>query len=237
MVNATLNGQEKYEYVKGMFGRIAETYDLINFLMTAGQDSAWRRFVIERANLKADSTVLDIASGTGDIAFEAVRQVPGVQAVAADFALPMMHVGQQREMGSKVAWSGADAMNLPFDTNTFDAVTAGYLLRNVPDIPKSLQEIHRVLRPGGRFVVLDSSPPPPSLIRPFINIHLHYVIPTLGGFISGQQDAYQYLPQSTQLFKTPEELIKLIEGAGFHQVDFKTFMFGTIAIHWGEKPR
>ena len=93
-----------------------------------------------------------------------------------------------------------------------------------------------MLRPGGRFVVLDSSPPPPSLIRPFIKIHLHYVIPTLGGIISGQPDAYQYLPQSTQLFKTPQELVSLIEGVGFHKVDFQTFMFGTIAIHWAEKP-
>lgn len=126
-------------------------------------------------------------------------------------------------------------MNLPFNDNSFDAVTAGYLLRNVPDIERTLSEIHRVLKPQKRFVVLDSSPPPPSAIRPFIDIHLRYVIPTMGRLISGEVDAYKYLPESTQAFKTPTELAKLMVQAGFERVSFKTFMFGTMAVHWGEK--
>lgn len=236
MSTAQLKGQEKYSYVQDMFGRIAPVYDLMNFLMTGGQDRQWRKFVVRQANLKDGDHMLDIASGTGDIAFEAVKAVPGVQAISADFSLPMMLVGQQRPMGRQVRWAGADAMNLPFDDNTFNAITAGYLLRNVTDIPRTLREIHRVLKPGARFVVLDSAPPPPSIIRPFIDIHLRYVIPTLGKLISGQADAYAYLPESTQAFKTPQELATLMVEAGFEKVAYKTFVFGTMAVHWGEKP-
>lgn len=234
-MSANLQGQEKYTYVQDMFGRIAKTYDVMNLLMTAGQDRQWRKFVIRQANMSAGDRLLDIASGTGDIAFEAIQRVPGVQPISADFSLPMMHVGQKRPLGSQVQWTGADAMNLPFNDNSFDAVTAGYLLRNVPDIERTLSEIHRVLKPQKRFVVLDSSPPPPSAIRPFIDIHLRYVIPTMGRLISGEVDAYKYLPESTQAFKTPTELAKLMVQAGFERVSFKTFMFGTMAVHWGEK--
>jgi demethylmenaquinone methyltransferase / 2-methoxy-6-polyprenyl-1,4-benzoquinol methylase len=235
-MGAQLQGRDKYDYVQDMFGRIARTYDLMNFLMTGGQDRAWRRFVIQKARLSAGDKVLDIASGTGDIAFEAVRQTPGIEAVSADFSLPMMHVGQGRSMGNRVQWTGADAMNMPFDDNTFNAVTAGYLLRNVPDIPRTLTEILRVLKPSGRLVVLDSAPPPPSPIRPLVEIHLRYIIPVAGQVISGQRDAYEYLPQSTQAFKTPDELAVLMMEAGFEKVAFKTFAFGAMAVHWGEKP-
>lgn len=234
-MTANLQGQEKYTYVQNMFGRIAQTYDLMNFLMTAGQDRQWRKFVIRQTKLKSGDKLLDIASGTGDIAFEAIKTVPNIEAVSADFSLPMMHVGQKRPMGQRVQWTGADAMHMPFDNGTFNAITAGYLLRNVPDIPQTLSEIYRVLKPGSRFVTLDSSPPPPSAIRPFIDIHLRYVIPTMGKLISGEGDAYAYLPESTQAFKTPEELAKLMVQTGFQKVSFKTFMFGTMAVHWGEK--
>jgi demethylmenaquinone methyltransferase/2-methoxy-6-polyprenyl-1,4-benzoquinol methylase len=235
-MTAQLQGQAKYEYVQDMFGRVAANYDLMNFLMTGGQDRAWRRFVVKQAQLHAGDRLLDIASGTGDIAFEALRAVPGIEAVSGDFSLPMMHVGQKRPMGNQVAWTGADAMNMPFDDDTFHAVTAGYLLRNVPDIPRTLTEILRVLKPGGRFVVLDSSPPPPSIVRPFIDIHLRYIIPVLGRLISGASDAYEYLPESTQAFKTPQALARLIADAGFVAVGYRTFVFGTMAAHWGQKP-
>lgn len=232
---AALQGKERAAYVQHMFDRIAARYNLMNRLMTFGQDLRWRRFVIQQARLKAGDKLLDLATGTGDIAFEALRQVPGVQAVGGDFSLGMMLVGQRLPLGDQVQWSGTDALNLPFPDDTFDAVTSGYLMRNVIDIPRAFAEQYRVLKPGGRVVVLDTSPPPHNLLRPFILIHLRYVIPLLGRLISGNADAYQYLPESTQKFKTPYELAALMRVAGFQKVQYQMFMFGTMAVHWGEK--
>lgn len=232
---ATLQGKERAAYVQDMFDRIAGRYNLMNRLMTFGQDLRWRRFVIQQARLKPGERLLDLATGTGDIAFEALKQVPGVQAVGGDFSLGMMYVGKQLAQGDRVQWSGADALNLPFPDETFDALTAGYLMRNVIDIPRAFDEQLRVLKPGGRVVILDTSPPPRNILRPFIEIHLRYVIPTLGRMIGGNPDAYQYLPESTQKFKTPEQLAQLMREAGFRNVTYKMFMFNTMAVHWGEK--
>jgi demethylmenaquinone methyltransferase/2-methoxy-6-polyprenyl-1,4-benzoquinol methylase len=233
---ASLQGKARAAYVQDMFDRIAARYNLMNRLMTFGQDLAWRRFVVAKAALKAGNTMLDLATGTGDIAFEALKTVPGVQVVGGDFSLGMMRVGQRLPYGEQVLWSGSDALNLPYVDASFDAVTAGYLIRNVYDIPRAFAEQLRVLKPGGRVVILDTSPPPHNLLRPFILIHLKYVIPTLGKIISENADAYQYLPESTQAFKTPQELVQLMESAGFVNVQYKTFMFGTMAVHWGVKP-
>lgn len=234
---AHLEGKERAAYVQKMFGRIASRYNLMNRLMTFGQDMRWRRFVVAQAKLPAGGKLLDLATGTGDIAFEAVKAVPDVQAVGADFALPMMRMGRQYPMGKRVLWSAADALNLPFPDNTFDAVTSGYLIRNVIDIPRTFAEQMRVLKPGGRIVVLDTSPPPKNLMRPFILIQLKYIIPLLGRLISPDGSAYQYLPESTQAFKTPDELASLMRQAGLKQVEHKSFMFGTMAVHWGEKAK
>ena len=233
---AALEGKARAEYVQDMFDRIAGRYNLMNRLMTFGQDLKWRRFVIKKAALKAGDVMLDLATGTGDIAFEALRSVPGVRVVGGDFSLGMMQAGQHLQYGDQVLWNGADALNLPYADATFTAVTAGYLIRNVYDIPRAFAEQLRVLKSGGRVVILDTSPPPHNLLRPFILLHLKYVIPTLGKLISSNADAYQYLPESTQAFKTPDELAKFMRDAGFVNVQYKTFMFGTMAVHWGEKP-
>jgi len=234
---ANLTGSERAAYVQDMFGRIAGRYNLMNRLMTGGQDLKWRRFVVKQARLKAGDKLLDLATGTGDIAFEALKAVPGIQAVGGDFSLPMMIVGKQLPMGDKVGWTGADALNLPFPDASFNAVTSGYLARNVVDIPRMFAEQLRVLKSGGRIVVLDSSPPKDNLLKPFIEIHLRYIIPLLGRLVAGKNgaDAYQYLPSSTQAFKSPEEFAALMKQAGIRNVQYQTFMFGTMAVHWGEK--
>ena len=235
---AHLSGKDRSQYVQGMFDRIAERYNIMNRIMTGGQDMKWRRFVVEQAQLPENGTMLDLATGTGDIAFEALKQTPSSQVVGADFALQMMIVGKrQQQYGEKVGWAGADALNLPFPDEMFDAVVSGYLVRNVIDIPRTLDEQLRILKPNGRIVILDTSPPPNNLLKPFILIHLKYIIPLLGRIIGGKSasDAYIYLPESTQSFKTPEELATLVEQAGFRDVGYTSFMFGTMAVHWGTK--
>lgn len=237
---AQLDGDERSAYVQDMFDRIAQRYDLINRLISGGQDLRWRRIVVEEAALPPQGSLLDIAAGTGDIAFEALRSAPGARVVGADFALGMMQVGKRRSpFGRQVAWTGADALLLPYADSCFDAVVSGYLMRNVVDISQALGEQQRVLKPGGRIVILDTSPPPGNLLKPLIMLHLKYGIPLIGRLVGGKAagDAYRYLPESTQAFKTPLELARLVEAAGFADVGFKTLMFGTMAIHWGVKPR
>jgi demethylmenaquinone methyltransferase/2-methoxy-6-polyprenyl-1,4-benzoquinol methylase len=231
-----LSGQERARYVQGMFARIAGRYDLMNRLMTAGQDVRWRRRVIQLARLPAAGRLLDIATGTGDIAHEALKQQPGTQAVAGDFTVEMMLAGKGNPEHSSILWVGADTLLLPFPENTFDAVTSGFLMRNVIDVPGAFREQIRVTRPGGRVVVLESSPPKDNLLRPFIRLYLNHIIPALGKVIAGDSEAYRYLPDSTQQFQEPEALAALMRKAGLVDVGFDLFMFGTVAIHAGRKP-
>lgn len=234
---AHLQGQERAEYVQSMFARVAARYDMMNRLMTGGQDIKWRRVVIDWANLPENGRLLDIATGTGDIALEALRRNPTLQAVGGDFTIEMMQAGQHLSGREFIQWVGSDTLALPFPDETFDAVTSGFLMRNVIDVPGAFLEQMRVTKPGGRVVVLESSPPKDNLLRPFIKMHLNYVIPTLGKLITGEADAYTYLPDSTQLFKDPETLADLMRQTGFEDVKHKMFMFGTVAIHVGTKPK
>jgi demethylmenaquinone methyltransferase/2-methoxy-6-polyprenyl-1,4-benzoquinol methylase len=233
---AHLTGQERADYVQDMFARIAGRYDLMNRLMTGGQDIRWRRFVIEQAQLPVNGRLLDIATGTGDIALEGLAQTPGLQAIGGDFTLEMMQAGKRHPQRQAIRWTGADTLALPFPDNTFDAVTSGFLMRNVIDVPGAFREQMRVTKPGGRVVVLESSPPKANALRPFILIHLNYVIPTLGRLITGEREAYSYLPDSTQQFQSPESLTAIMQQVGLTNVSYKMFMFGTIAIHVGQKP-
>ena len=234
---AHLQGQERAEYVQDMFARIAGRYDTMNRLMTFGQDVRWRRDVIRLANLPAGGRLLDIATGTGDIADEGRRQVPDLHAVGGDFTIEMMRAGKRLPGRETIHWVAADTLALPFPDETFDAVTSGFLMRNVIDVAGAFREQWRVTRPGGRVVVLESSPPKDNLLRPFIKLHLNKVIPTLGRLITGESDAYRYLPDSTQGFQGPAELAATMRAGGFVDVSYQLYMFGTIAIHAGTKPR
>jgi demethylmenaquinone methyltransferase / 2-methoxy-6-polyprenyl-1,4-benzoquinol methylase len=227
-----LTGKERGEYVQQMFTRIAHRYDLMNRLITAGQDIEWRKAVIRQARLEPNSRLLDLGSGTGDLAREAIAQQPGIEVVAADFTLEMMRVGDRN---GSLPWSAADALNLPFGDETFDAIVSGFLMRNVGDVQQALKEQYRTLKPGGRVVILDTTKPKPNLLSPFIWLHMHFLIPLLGRILSGFGEAYNYLPDSTEGFLTAEELTARMAAVSFKRINFERLMFGTIAIHWGEK--
>ena len=227
-----LTGQERASYVQNMFTRIARRYDLMNRLMTGGQDVRWRRQVIFLARLRPQARLLDLGTGTGDLAREARSQFPRAKIIAADFTLEMMRVGQKR---GPLDFSSADALRLPFPDSSFDAVVSGFLMRNVIDLQRALQEQYRVLRKGGRMVILDTTRPKKNLLSPLIWLHMHVVIPLLGRILTGSSDAYRYLPETTEGFVTAENLASRMAVAGFKKIGFERFMFGTIAIHSGEK--
>ena len=233
-----LTGGERAQYVRDMFTRIARHYDFMNRLMTGGQDVQWRKEVIRLAQMKPSASssrtmsLLDLGTGTGDLAREALKRNPQTRVIAADFTLEMMHVGRKP---NDPPYSAADALNLPFKDSTFEAVISGFLMRNVTDVNRSLQEQYRALQSGGRIVILDTTRPKKNILSPFIWFHMHVMIPLLGKLISGVGDAYEYLPDSTEQFLSAEELAARMTSAGFKNVYFKRLMFGTIAIHWGEK--
>ena len=227
-----LTGNERAKYVQNMFTRIAKHYDFMNRLMTGGQDIRWRRQVIELAQIDDRASLLDLGTGTGDLAREALRQFPQAKIIAADFTLEMMHVGQKT---GPLDFSAADALRLPFGDSSFDAVVSGFLMRNVIDLDKALEEQYRILKKGGRIVILDTTRPKKNILSPLIQFHMHFIIPILGGLLTGSKEAYNYLPESTEGFVTAEDLAARMATAGFRRVGFRRLMFGTIAIYWGEK--
>lgn len=222
--------------VRRMFGEIAARYDLMNRLMTLGRDRAWSREVVLLAGLSPGCRLLDVGTGTGSISLEAASRCSGARITAVDFTRAMLEVGCTRARGLAVSWCQADALSLPFGDGVFDAVTSGYLIRNVSDPLKAFQEQWRVLKPGGRLVCLDTTPPPPGLLTPFIRFHFRTVIPLLGQVIAGNRFAYTYLPETTQAFFEPGRLAEHMRQAGFERVTFRRFMFGTIAIHTALRP-
>jgi demethylmenaquinone methyltransferase/2-methoxy-6-polyprenyl-1,4-benzoquinol methylase len=228
-----LSGNEKSRYVQDLFTRIAGQYDLMNRLMTGGQDQRWRKEVIRRAGLSPHAALLDLGAGTGDLARAALAAQPTAQVTAADFTFEMMRVG--RKPADTFGWANADALFIPFPAETFEAVVSGYLLRNVIDNLAALREQYRVLKPRGRIVILDTTRPRRNLFSPLIWLHMHVVIPALGTLLSGQRDAYTYLPDSTEAFLTAEDLASRMAAVGFKKIGYQRLMFGTIAIHWGEK--
>ena len=231
-----LTGHERAPYVQAMFTRIAARYDVMNRLMTMGQDARWRREVIRRASLPPyKSLVLDLGAGTGDLSFETLKQNPDSRAIAADFTLEMMKIGRERPTGRFALWSAVDALNIPFPDNTFDAVISGFLLRNVIDLPQALAEQYRVLKPGGRMISLDTTKPRPGPLAPLIAFHMHTIIPALGKLLTGEAEAYTYLPDTSENFLLAEDLAEKMRGAGFGEVAFQRRMFGVVAIHWGVK--
>jgi demethylmenaquinone methyltransferase/2-methoxy-6-polyprenyl-1,4-benzoquinol methylase len=216
---------DKPRYVAAMFGRIAPRYDLMNTLMTGGQDSRWRRIVADSLVLGDQAQVLDVGTGTGKLA-EAVRRAkPRVRVTGVDFTLPML-----RQAPSDLLFAGADALNLPFADKTFDAVVSGFLMRNLADVPAGLAEQARVLRPGGQLVIMETTPGPPNLLRPLFRLYFRRIVPLLGQLIAGDESAYTYLPESTLAFLEPDRLAAVLREAGLVDVRVRRLALGSVAV-------
>jgi demethylmenaquinone methyltransferase/2-methoxy-6-polyprenyl-1,4-benzoquinol methylase len=226
---------KRAEDVQRMFTRIASRYDLLNRLMTMGQDRRWRRETIRRLDLSAGARLLDIGAGTGDLAFAAARQQPDAKIIACDFTAAMIYQGRQRILARPIQWVIADAQALPFPRNSFNAVVSGFLLRNVTDLELALEEQARILIPNGRVATLDTTPPRSGPLAPILRFYFRWIIPALGRYIAGDEGAYRYLPDSTQTFVSASELASRFIARGFKNVKYVRRMFGTIAIHWGVK--
>ena len=234
--DATLTGDAKYRYVSGMFTRIAGRYDLMNVLMSLGQDGMWRRFTVRRARPPRDGLALDVATGTGRIAEELTR-AGARAAVGIDLTPQMMIQGRLDGVGKgkPVYFAGADALDLPFADSTFDCVTTGFAMRNVIDIEAAFREMTRVVKPGGRVVCLEVGRPRWAVTRLFHGIYTGRIVPLLGKLVAGDADAYTYLPSSMRKFPEPERLAHIMQAAGLRKVGFKQLTFGAVAVHWGTK--
>ncbi|TKB23639.1 bifunctional demethylmenaquinone methyltransferase/2-methoxy-6-polyprenyl-1,4-benzoquinol methylase UbiE [Desulfopila sp. IMCC35006] len=222
--------------VQRMFDAIAGRYDLMNRVMTMGQDQKWRRFVVKMAGDPGAGLTLDLATGTGDIGALMTETYPQARVVGGDFSLNMLKEARKRFAGKQqISWQACDANMLPFGDDIFRSVTFGYLLRNVDDALRVLREVRRVLKPGGRVVCLDTTPPAKNMLSPFVRFYLQHGIPIMGKFIARDEAAYAYLTGSTMDFYTAEQLAQLFSEAGFVQIGYKKFMCGTIGVHWGQK--
>jgi demethylmenaquinone methyltransferase/2-methoxy-6-polyprenyl-1,4-benzoquinol methylase len=230
-----LTGSERTGYVQRMFGRISKHYDLMNRLMTFGQDKHWRKAAIGRLEITPTGVTLDLGAGTGDISLQILREKPDACVIACDLTPAMMQAGRKRKGADKIIWVAADAQHLPFPRETFDGVISGYLLRNVGDLDRTLAEQYRVMKHAGRWVSLDTTPPKRNILLPFLRFHMQVVIPLLGRLVAGDPEAYRYLPSSTEEFLEAEHLAEHIRKTGMCCVGYVRRMLGTMAIHWGKK--
>lgn len=236
--DASLTGTAKRTYVRGMFSRIADHYDLMNTLMTFGQDEHWRAVVVRAAGPVAGQWTLDVGTGTGRIARDLARR--GARAVGLDLTPGMMLAGR-KEMAvqgghAPVRFVCGDALALPLPDNSVACVTTGFTMRNVVDIEGAFREMARVVRPGGRVVCLEVATPRNPFFRVGNQIYTRRVIPLLGRLIAGDSDAYSYLPNSMGKFPAPPRLAQIMEAAGLRKVRYRLLMLGSVAVHVGLKP-
>ena len=225
----------KATYVHGMFSRIAPYYDLLNRVMTLSFDLRWRRAMA--LSVPPSGLVLDLAAGTGDSTLAFLKRQPRARVVAIDFCRPMLEraVAKLADFSERVLYVQGDAHELPFAAGTFDAVVTAFAMRNLSDVPLALAEIHRVLKPGGVLACLEIATPPWQPARALFDFYFGRIIPRVGGLLSGNRSAYDYLPRSLRRFTPPEEFKGLMEAAGFGDVRYRFLFPGTAVLHRGVK--
>jgi len=232
------DSDEFADQVRGMFDRIAGVYDLMNSAMTAGLHHEWRQRAVDRAEVGEGSDALDVCCGTGDLALELRRRIgPDGRVVGCDFSEPMLELARRKSgnEGLPVEFGWADALSLPYGDASFDAVTIGFGARNLADLDRGIAEMTRVLRPGGRLVILEITRPQRQPLSGFYSLWFDRVVPVLGN-MAGDPEAYSYLPNSVRAFPQPEELAGRLDAAGLEQIRWLLLAGGIIAIHSGSRP-
>ncbi len=212
-----------------MFDRISGVYDLMNQVMTAGLHHAWRRRAADLAGAGPDTEVLDVATGTGDLAIEMARR--GARVIGSDFSDEMLVRARAKEPA--IAWEWANAMALPYADDRFDAATVGFGARNFSDLEQGVREMARVVRPGGRVVILEITTPSKPPLSTFFRVWFDTIVPALGR-IAGDSQAYEYLPDSVKRFPAPAALAAVMDRAGLHDIRWILTAGGIIALHVGE---
>jgi len=230
---------EKGEKIQQMFGTIAPRYDLLNRMLSFGIDRRWRRKAVRLLKYREGARILDVATGTGDVALEIARTTPpSVKITGADFCKEMVDLGQvktaQSPYADRIDFKVAPCEDLPFPNETFDSITIAFGIRNVVDRKLGLAEMWRVLRPGGRMIILEFSTPRSQLFRQIYYFYFRRLLPVIGGLFS-KFDAYKYLPDSVLEFPSHEEFAAMIAEAGFHSVHIRELTFGIASIYVGDK--
>ena len=228
----------KREEVEHLFDSIFKHYDFLNHFLSLGVDVYWRKKAIRLLRDKKPKTILDIATGTGDLAIEALTIDPD-NVIGIDISGNMLNIGREKikrkKLEERIELKQADAENLPFEDNTFDAITVGFGVRNFENLERGLAEMHRVLKSGGTAVVLEFSNPKRFPVKQLYNFYFQWILPLVGRLISKHDSAYTYLPQSVKDFPDGIDFINRFEKAGFQSVKCFPLSFGIASIYIGEK--
>jgi len=236
---AELQGAEKQRYVADLFSRISGRYDLMNDLMTLGMHRRWKRQTAALAVQGLSGPAIDVSTGTGDLALELARRPDIEHAVGLDLLPKMVSLAESkaesRGLSATVTMMIGDALSLPFANGSFACATAGFSLRNMPDVKQALSEMVRVVRPGGRVVILELSPMEHGLRSTLFRPIFHSLIPMIGRLVASDGTAYSYLPRSVDHFLEAERLADMLSRLGLAEVYYRRLGFGTVALHWGIK--
>jgi len=231
--------ESKKNQVRQMFNNIAGRYDFLNRFLSLGIDRGWRKKAIALIRAQSQPRILDIASGTGDLAIEMAQQIKGARVTGLDLAPEMLRIGRQKaqkkQLSSSITFVEGDAENLPFQDNTFEVITVAFGVRNFEQPEKGLKEMNRVLKPGGQLIILEFSKTESRVFKGLFNFYFKYILPKIGRLLSRDAKAYQYLYESVQAFPSGNEFLKMLNRNGYHSNRWIPLTFGVCSIYYGEK--
>ena len=237
--NESIPEGEKASRVQGVFSSVADRYDIMNDLMSAGVHRLWKEAMMDWLAPRPGQTLLDVAGGTGDIAFRFLKRAGHGHATVLDLTDAMIEEGRKRaeaaRLSDQLSWTTGDAMDLPFEDGRFDVYTISFGIRNVTKPEVALAEAYRVLKPGGRLMVLEFSQVPNPALQAAYDAYSFNVIPRLGQVVTGDRDSYQYLVESIRKFPDQESFLGMVEGAGFENARYRNHSMGIACLHSGWK--